>query len=82
MQVHRSGVVNLAAIAKLEPWTYGDGILVIDVGSWSASSAHSGARRGRPYVPQFFWDTPREPRPSLRSAQRPASHAPATSWSG
>jgi two-component system LytT family response regulator len=33
MQVHRSEVVNLAAIAKLEPWTYGDGILVLADGS-------------------------------------------------
>ncbi|MCI0570790.1 MAG: LytTR family DNA-binding domain-containing protein [Myxococcaceae bacterium] len=33
VRVHRSDIVNLEAVARLEPWTHGDGILVLRDGS-------------------------------------------------
>ncbi|GHG81644.1 LytTR family DNA-binding domain-containing protein [Comamonas sp. JC664] len=33
VRVHRGDIVNLDAVARLEPWTHGDGILVLEDGS-------------------------------------------------
>ncbi|WP_233583560.1 LytTR family DNA-binding domain-containing protein [Corallococcus sp. CA053C] len=33
VRVHRGDVVNLDAVARLEPWTHGDGILVLKDGT-------------------------------------------------
>ncbi|WP_163999918.1 LytR/AlgR family response regulator transcription factor [Pyxidicoccus caerfyrddinensis] len=33
VRVHRGDIVNLEAVAKLEPWTHGDGILVLKDGT-------------------------------------------------
>ena len=33
VRVHRSDIVNLDAVARLEPWTHGDGILVLKNGA-------------------------------------------------
>jgi hypothetical protein len=33
VRVHRSEIVNVDAVVRLKPWTYGDGILVLADGS-------------------------------------------------
>src|SRR5262249_49027958 len=33
IRIHRSDIVNLEAVARLEPWSHGDGILVLRDGS-------------------------------------------------
>jgi two-component system LytT family response regulator len=33
VRVHRSEIVNLAAVVRLDPWEHGDGILVLDDGA-------------------------------------------------